>query len=170
MFHISWRNPFDHWFLSLLYHTMIARFMGPTWGPSGADRTQVGPMLAPCLNKGRHKCLQIIDKISNGHSFTYRGEIHSVTPTVFLYIKISRSADNGEVSLQKCNKRICKNAMVYIKFKLLLYHISHSNNIPVHSKIEGGFFLRGRKRHIMLAMQPGDHSLLVIWYVIVVPW
>ena len=25
----------------------IARFMGPTWGPSGADRTQVGPMMAP---------------------------------------------------------------------------------------------------------------------------
>ena len=25
----------------------IASFMGPTWGPSGADRTQVGPMLAP---------------------------------------------------------------------------------------------------------------------------
>ena len=27
--------------------TLIARFMGPIWGPSGADRTQVGPMLAP---------------------------------------------------------------------------------------------------------------------------
>ena len=27
-------------------HTLIARFMGPTWGLSGADRTQVGPMLA----------------------------------------------------------------------------------------------------------------------------
>ena len=26
---------------------LIARFMGPTWGPSEADRTQVGPMLAP---------------------------------------------------------------------------------------------------------------------------
>ena len=26
--------------------TLIAWFMGPTWGPSGADRTQVGPMLA----------------------------------------------------------------------------------------------------------------------------
>ena len=25
----------------------IAMFMGPTWGPSGADRTQVGLMLAP---------------------------------------------------------------------------------------------------------------------------
>ena len=27
--------------------SLIARFMGPTWGPSGANRTQVGPMLAP---------------------------------------------------------------------------------------------------------------------------
>ena len=27
--------------------TLRARFVGPTWGPSGADRTQVGPMLAP---------------------------------------------------------------------------------------------------------------------------
>ena len=26
---------------------LITRFMGPKWGPSGADRTQVGPMLAP---------------------------------------------------------------------------------------------------------------------------
>ena len=26
---------------------LIARFMGPTWGLSGADRTQMGPMLAP---------------------------------------------------------------------------------------------------------------------------
>ena len=25
---------------------LIARFMRPTWGPSGADRTQVGPMFA----------------------------------------------------------------------------------------------------------------------------
>ena len=27
--------------------TLIARFMGPTWDPSGADRTQVVPMVAP---------------------------------------------------------------------------------------------------------------------------
>ena len=26
---------------------MIANYMGPTWGPPGGDRTQVGPMLAP---------------------------------------------------------------------------------------------------------------------------
>ena len=28
-------------------HTLIARFVGPRWDPSGTDRTQVGPMLAP---------------------------------------------------------------------------------------------------------------------------
>ena len=27
--------------------SLIAEFMGPTWGPHGADRTQVGAMLAP---------------------------------------------------------------------------------------------------------------------------
>ena len=27
--------------------SLIAGFMGPTWGPSGTDRTQVGPMLVP---------------------------------------------------------------------------------------------------------------------------
>ena len=27
--------------------SQIARFMGPTWGPHGADMTQVSPMLAP---------------------------------------------------------------------------------------------------------------------------
>ena len=30
-----------------MQHTLIARLMEPTWGPSGADRTQAGPMLAP---------------------------------------------------------------------------------------------------------------------------
>ena len=27
-------------------NSLIAGFMGPTWGPAGADRTQLGPMLA----------------------------------------------------------------------------------------------------------------------------
>ena len=37
----------QHWTLGFCHkHTVIARFMGPTWGPTGADRTQVGPMLA----------------------------------------------------------------------------------------------------------------------------
>ena len=38
---ISMRNEMP-WITSL-----ITRFMGPTWGPAGANGTQVGPMLAP---------------------------------------------------------------------------------------------------------------------------
>ena len=41
--HASWHCPR----LFLYAYTLIARFVGPTWGPSRADRTQVGPMLAP---------------------------------------------------------------------------------------------------------------------------
>ena len=33
--------------VSVMVTNLIARFMGPTWGPSGAYRPQVGPMLAP---------------------------------------------------------------------------------------------------------------------------
>ena len=33
--------------LCLMITSQIARFVGPTWGPSGAGRTQVGPILVP---------------------------------------------------------------------------------------------------------------------------
>ena len=46
---------------------LIARFMGPTWGPSGAERTQVGPMLAPwTLLSGTFLFLQGRPWISGG--------------------------------------------------------------------------------------------------------
>ena len=48
--HILWdviTSPYPLDFLREQHSSLIARFMGPTWGPSGADRTQVGPMLAP---------------------------------------------------------------------------------------------------------------------------
>ena len=31
----------------IIITSLITRFMGPTWGQSGADRTQAGPVLAP---------------------------------------------------------------------------------------------------------------------------
>ena len=39
---------------------LIARFMGPTWGPSGSDRTQVGPMLASWTLLSEHIYIHII--------------------------------------------------------------------------------------------------------------
>ena len=35
---------YSHDYFGKNFPTLIARFMGPTWGPSGSDRTQVGPM------------------------------------------------------------------------------------------------------------------------------
>ena len=35
------------WMSEFSRKSLLVKFMGPTWGPSGADRTQVGPMLAP---------------------------------------------------------------------------------------------------------------------------
>ena len=43
---LSWEDPI-HFTSSHTVPSLIARFIGPTWGPSGADRTQVGPMMAP---------------------------------------------------------------------------------------------------------------------------
>ena len=44
---------------------LIASFMGPTWGPSGADRTQVGPMnfaiWAVCTQWGRLRPYRWLD-------------------------------------------------------------------------------------------------------------
>ena len=48
-------NAFDNT-ICCFNHPLIVRFVGPTWGPYGADRTQVGPMLAPwTLLSGYHK-------------------------------------------------------------------------------------------------------------------
>ena len=38
----QWNHTFS--FKKIWKCPLIARFMGPTWGPSGADMTQVGPM------------------------------------------------------------------------------------------------------------------------------
>ena len=45
----EWEDHHTHTSCEIMYQkaTLIVRFMGPAWGPSGADRTQVGPMLAP---------------------------------------------------------------------------------------------------------------------------
>ena len=44
---VQWKKPQTNYIISISLESLIARFMSPTWGPSGADRTQVGPMLAP---------------------------------------------------------------------------------------------------------------------------
>ena len=50
--------------------SMIARFMGPTWGPSGANRTQVGPKLSPWILLSGI-IYTLIDGGAHGHRINY---------------------------------------------------------------------------------------------------
>ena len=43
---IDYTSVYERSLITYQTYTLIARFIGPTWCPSGADRTQVGPMLA----------------------------------------------------------------------------------------------------------------------------
>ena len=52
------------------YTTQIARSMGPKWGPSGADRTQVGPMLAPWNLLSGYKNVWATTAPMTGHIYT----------------------------------------------------------------------------------------------------
>ena len=46
--HIEMTNGvLELWVGRQYLRSLIARFMGPKWGPSGADRTHMGPILAP---------------------------------------------------------------------------------------------------------------------------
>ena len=55
----AWHLPRGRWILTYpgryllpslsVNHTQIAKFMGPTWGPPGSCRPQMGPMLAPWI-------------------------------------------------------------------------------------------------------------------------
>ena len=83
---IAWHRSTATWesLLWLSVPPLIARFIGPTWGPSGADRTQVGPMLAPWTLLSRSVLLQFdkdrmygyIDWSSSPSINCLRAEIH----------------------------------------------------------------------------------------------
>ena len=71
--------------LHLYIPSLIARFMGPTWGTSGADRTQVGPMLA-------HELYIIADHVEFWYSiyffFTFLFPFHGLWAFFSIHISV----------------------------------------------------------------------------------
>ena len=57
----SWnRRTNDAMYKSLTLKTQIAKFIGPTWGPPGSCRPQMGPFLAPwTCYQGMHLIIRI---------------------------------------------------------------------------------------------------------------
>ena len=63
---------------------LIARFMGPSWGPSGAGRTQVGHMLAPwTLLSGSNFIVSTVMSSRHWNTFRITGPLCRV-PTYFI--------------------------------------------------------------------------------------
>ena len=71
---ISWSEQLLSYAKSRIFVPLIARFMGPRWGPSGAARTQVGPMLAPwtLLSGTLQRQVQIIWTLSLTENYNSR--------------------------------------------------------------------------------------------------
>ena len=64
--HVFWNNPWHlSYQISIGRTSQIARFMRPTWGPHGTDRTQVDPMLAPwtLLSGSMANCLNTVHSL-----------------------------------------------------------------------------------------------------------
>ena len=112
--------------------TLITRFTGPTWGPSGADRTQVGPMVAPWT-------LLYEDLLSNRPPSTNLSEIVIKIPTSFskkIHLKILsikwRSVWSALVTITQgwwCEKRM-PHLYVCILWR---HHNKYQDNITVMS-------------------------------------
>ena len=68
-------------------HILIAKLMGPTWGPPGAGRTQVGPMLAPwTLPSGTSSRLEQSGFVEPGFTVFTRKELSSNSLKLLLII------------------------------------------------------------------------------------
>ena len=76
------------------FSTLIARFLGPTWGPSGADRTQVGPMLAPWTLLSGYTFIRFQQ---NCNATKQYHEIHSICRLIKIGICRRSSADHDEI-------------------------------------------------------------------------
>ena len=77
--------------------TPIARFMGPTWGPPGADRTQVGPMLAPWSLLSGYTTFRPVHAGTGScqHSTQEHAEVNTIFPGLGIrIIKITQLRDH----------------------------------------------------------------------------
>ena len=125
--------------------TPIARFMGPTWGPSGTDRTQMSPLLAPWtlpsgnLLSGPHKTahrlvitrhLDILRELSVSHIFYFALILHSIVLNTLLYWKgISQEPTEYSSTLMNGDTHTINDIRMWL---LSLISINSANVFPTN--------------------------------------
>ena len=83
--------------------TLIARFMGPTWGPSGAKRTQVGPIKYAIWVVSLHRNINIWCNHADFSTTLYQSWWHHQMETfsVLLALSVENSPDTSEFLSQR---------------------------------------------------------------------
>ena len=107
--------------------SLIARFMGPTWVPSGADRTQVGPMWAPW--HGPHEPCYLGILSSSCDYFSYFVLTHTCSLRLFSHLNFhlwsfcfaGRSLLNLSF-LELINLKVC---LFTLNYKLKSHSVLH---------------------------------------------
>ena len=111
----------------LLHLTQIAKFMGPTWGPPGSCRPQMGPMLVPwtVLSGAGHRAAMTV-------MTTAWGKL-SRTALVFNYLSVTRWRHS------KCpqRNRVHDDVIKWKHFPRYWPFVQGINRSPVNSPHEG---------------------------------
>ena len=126
---VNCRTQLQPWWLQLLTSldsqcsssltSLIARFMGPTWGPYGADRTLVGPMLTPWT------LLSWVDCTSSSDGMFFCNNKR--------WIMLARCTNNHRVS-QLCFHNQSLQEQGYLIISPALYYLcfSESSHVGYH--------------------------------------
>ena len=129
--------------------SLIARFMGSTWGPSGADRSQVGPKLAPWT---------LLFGILSFHAFPNViqsvEKISMIFPSVFKLL-IKKSYFNVDPLMPNMHHWMLKN---------ILSNISHTNIWWFNYRVYPRRFANG------FAFFKLRHSNRFAWFVYLCSW
>ena len=128
--------------------SLIARFMGPTWGPSGADRTQVGPIdlaIWDAYWKYTRLSFQII---TTKKRWSHRALIYD---DLFIYL-ISLSLSTSfyiESSIYHASKSFCKLRLplhLFFSTNMLTSHFLHVFCLPFFVHLMQPPILHSEKR------------------------
>ena len=121
---------------------LITRFMRPTWGPSGADRTQVGPVLAPWTLLSwlfLCNCIEALSWVSRSHfkdNYSSVSRLAKVNMIFHIHIQLYQATDiKNTGKIGKCAESLQRtwlSAMTHqtngclfsSSFKLLTKHLS----------------------------------------------
>ena len=145
---------------SIPWPSQIARFMGPTWGPPGSFRSQMGPMLTPCTLLSGMATDELASYISCHHITSSHGIIDCVQCGILIFLRVKFSNLQCFCDKEWCDLQIylfiCskKNSAQDGLIHLILESIGDNTSRP------GRHRHRHRQRFIQHKYKNGTHNVV----------